>query len=309
MTDTPYRAAPPIAPDRQSTSDFADAYLATAPTPDQPTDQEKLAGLANAARLVHEGAETKAVRDVAQKVLDAGPSLVALDKGTERLLRGIADGHPARDLLNPGTATILDRMVDCARDRQAAHPDKGPDISIVSVARPGDTKGPHRDGSAIDIRVYAGHTMDFHSGPDAVQGTVQFYKDMLGEGTARPPVDVRIALGLTRNPKTDADGAAREAQAPGKRAAYTVGDDERRMSVPVPTLKDAHVKPDFLLPRDAAVNDSPSHGNASADIDHLVPGAREQFRALYDTADHGRVLRFLMPDGWDHLHVQVVPPR
>jgi hypothetical protein len=59
--------------------------------------------------------------------------------------------------------------------------------------------------------------------------------------TNRPPVDVRIALGLTRNPKTDTDHAVRETTNARKRDAYdivNIEDDGRTMSVLVPVLKE-----------------------------------------------------------------------
>jgi RHS repeat-associated protein len=202
-------------------------------------------------------------------------------------------------------AMILNQMLDKAEERRKSASVTGVDFSIISLNRPTDAAGsPHYDGSAIDISRYAGKRIDFEHGDEAVDGVGQFYKDM-------QELDIRMSFGLPRNPKTDPKGMLMEyfdAKRPDKRKYYEttgVHDEKGRISEMRPSkLKPEFLREDFFFDRGADINNSPTN-QVKSDIALFKSNvAKERFEKLYNE-DRNGVLRYLFPDGWDHLHVQV----
>lgn len=228
------------------------------------------------------------------------------DGSIAKQLKAMVEAPTATDLpkyMNGQLARIVQRMVEKAYERHVQGA-KGLDFSIISLARPADKEtSPHKYGSAIDIGRYAGKLIDFQHGNDAVEGVAQFYEDVLG-------LEVGMAFGLPRNPKTDPAGAAAEyfdPRHPEKKKYYDlpgVTDEKNKMSRMQPVLKPEYVKDDFFFDRSAAINHSPT-GEVVGDIKTLQSEIARKRLLDLQSKDQQNILKFLFPDAWDHLHVQV----
>ncbi|WP_433063372.1 SpvB/TcaC N-terminal domain-containing protein [Dactylosporangium sp. CS-033363] len=233
-------------------------------------------------------------------------------------LREIATAPDDKDigeLLQLGTAHILLRMVERARERRAQtvadRPDApmAVDITIYSLNRKPekpDSTSPHRNGSALDIGRYAGYGVHFSAPQSSMAATSQFYADMLGDGSDSGPVAAKLGLGLVRLPKMDPAGAAKEQGDAFKRPYYTW---EQRITPKLESTVHYILKPEwakfgpFFLPREAKIGgDTPDVGNV---IGRFVdPGVRSTFERLR-ASDPTDMLKYVFADGWDHFHVDV----
>lgn len=278
-------------------------------------------------------ADRQEIKSVAQKLLDAREAgLVKFgddvqnpkthtrtDGGTARYLQSITSAPDGRDLpMRPELAKVFDRVLTAAEHRREQGA-TGADFTIVSLDR--QDKG-HKDGVAVDLGRYAGHQIDFKNPDDSVKGIAQFYKDLLGNGDGgTTPVDAQIAIGVPRNPRTDAVGALAEYQDrghPEKQKYYDVVPTQRGVNDIVSQnpftvstfraeLKERYVFPDVFFRRDQPPNISPT-GRLMSDVAALQPEARRAFEPLAQQ-DRGAVLRYLFPDALDHFHVQALRPK
>ncbi|MCK9895071.1 hypothetical protein [Frankia sp. AgB32] len=236
------------------------------------------------------------------------------DGASARWLKSMVNAPEGLDLsMSPDLARVLDRMLSAA-ERRRADGATGVDFAIMSLYRPDKGPSPHRDGAAVDIGVYAGKTINFMRTKDSVLAVAQFYRDMLGgEGEAK--VDAKIALGLPRNPRMDPAGALAEyydAGHPEKKNYYDITSTPGRVITEKPftvantrpVLKMEYQVPDAFFQRELEPDRSPAGGLAGA-VAALRPEAQQAFKLLVEK-DVGKVLRFMFPDGLDHLHVQVV---
>ncbi len=272
-------------------------------------------------------ADRKEIHDVAEALLKArDDGLVrfsddVMDRKTQewrangptaRWLESMANAPEGQDLpMNPDLAKVLDRMLSSAERRREAGA-KGVDFTIVSLYRPDRGASPHRSGAAVDIGMYAGNRIHFMKGGESIAAVAQFYQDMLG-GEDRPAVAAKMALGLPRNPRMDPAGALAEyndAGHPEKKKYYDLKSYEvvpDRVPIPfrvVPELKSDYLFPDTFFHREQQPNRSPT-GSLRTDVAALRPEARQAISPLAEQ-DGGRVLRFMLPDAFDHLHAQVL---
>lgn len=253
--------------------------------------------------------------------------IATFDATTAKQLTSLANAgadDPLPDVMTLGIAKIVLRMVDKATERRATGEVKGADFNIVSLARPSD-KGlsPHRDGGALDIDKYAGKSVHYTMNDSSLDAVAQFYQDMVGDrDKGEGPVDTTFAMGLPRTPRWgEGDGAVADAN------RHPTLYDSRQLDepwldmVPVGKGKDQHtemrytfrvpvLKPekegtDTFFPRWMKPNDSPS-GSAGVDIKLMMPDAQQRLTDIYKQ-DKTHILRYFMPDGLDHFHVQSPP--
>ncbi|MFJ5262265.1 SpvB/TcaC N-terminal domain-containing protein [Streptomyces sp. NPDC088387] len=239
------------------------------------------------------------------------------------------EGSALPDYMNIGLARIVQRMLGKAYARR--NKVKGPDFILISLARPGDSAGPHRTGGGLDIRRYAGKEVDPKTGRETVGtdqlGAVeQFYADMIGNARAgEQSVDAEFQIGVPRNPRTEGLGAIQDYHKDSTKGMYTteplaepqeyytgekVLNDKGRptgatkplLALRRPILKDGFAGPDVFFPRDSEPNRSPGGGTVEAAIALLRPEAKQRLGALRN-ADTHKILKGLMPDAPDHFHV------
>jgi RHS repeat-associated protein len=274
------------------------------------------------------GAEGREIQQAAGDLLQAQADHVAdlAPQATSQLKEIVAADHQhLPQYMDIGIARIVERMIDKARERQAAdlRAKKPVDFSIISLSRPKDPQGsPHREGHALDIGRYAGKDLNIAHPDDAPKAVEQFYADMLGvelpkEGgpptriEGEDPVQANFAMGLMRQPRVSGAGAFQDAQR--LRGSYTYEGvdttDPATFDVPSPAviqpkLKDDAYHPSAFFPTSYEPDKSPT-GYAKSDVNLLRTPSRGVMTDLV-SKDTQKILHYLFPDGFNHFHIQTL---
>ncbi|MFI0481124.1 RHS repeat-associated core domain-containing protein [Actinomadura sp. 9N215] len=256
------------------------------------------------------------IKQAAQALLDARKGkdrIAAFSDDIARQLESVTDAPddvPLPEVLNLGIARIVQRMVDKARQRRDAGA-KGVDFTIVSLTRSTDKeKSPHKKGRGLDIGRYAGKDLSISKGDEQLDAVLKFYSDMIGDAAkGEKPVNARFALGLPRNPRTTGEGAVTDATKADKRHMYDW--DIIPGYGPKPALKREFRFDDVFFDRNETPNNAPEIKGSkksllNQNITLLQPAAAQGFADLQKLDTTG-ILRFLMPDGINHFHVQSPP--